>query len=118
MLPTGFTVSATTQVAGRGRGSNVWVSPQGALIVSTVINHPASISGTRPIVFMQYLAAVATVEAIHGYGPGYEKIPVRLKWPNDICAYLTPPLSFLQSPLDPIGVVFFASFPVPVLSEI
>ena len=36
-LPTGFTATATQQVAGRGRGSNVWVSPAGQLIFSTVI---------------------------------------------------------------------------------
>ena len=85
-LPTGFTLAATTQVAGRGRGSNVWVSPAGSLIMSTVINHPASYAATRPIVFIQYLAAVAIVEAIQDYDKGYGSLPVKLKWPNDIYA--------------------------------
>ncbi|RKU42996.1 biotin holocarboxylase synthetase [Coniochaeta pulveracea] len=85
-LPTGFTLAATTQVAGRGRGNNVWVSPAGALIMSTVINHPAHLATSRPIVFVQYLAAVAIVEAIQSYGPGYGEMPVKLKWPNDIYA--------------------------------
>ena len=40
---------------------------------------------TRPIVFIQYIAAIAIVEAIQSYGQGYEKIPVKIKWPNDIC---------------------------------
>lgn len=85
-LPTGFTLTATTQVAGRGRGNNVWVAPAGSLIMSTVINHPAHLAASRPIVFIQYLAAVAIVEAIRGYDKGYEDLPVKLKWPNDIYA--------------------------------
>lgn len=40
---------------------------------------------TRPIVFLQYIAAIAIVEAVQSYGEGYEKIPIRIKWPNDIC---------------------------------
>ncbi|KAL1878022.1 hypothetical protein VTK73DRAFT_8246 [Phialemonium thermophilum] len=85
-LPTGFTLVATTQIAGRGRGSNVWVSPAGSLIMSTVINHPAHYAASRPIVFIQYLAAVAIVEAIQTYDRGYDVLPVKLKWPNDIYA--------------------------------
>ncbi|KAI0203631.1 class II aaRS and biotin synthetase [Astrocystis sublimbata] len=85
-LPSGFTVTATTQVAGRGRGTNVWVSPAGSLIMSTVINHPAHLAASRPIVFIQYLAAVAIVQAIKTYDTGYEVLPVKLKWPNDIYA--------------------------------
>ncbi|KAL2022434.1 hypothetical protein VTK56DRAFT_5263 [Thermocarpiscus australiensis] len=86
-LPTGFTLAATTQVAGRGRGSNVWVAPPGCLMMSTVINHPAHYVASRPIVFIQYLAAVAIVEAIKSYGSGgYSELPVKLKWPNDVYA--------------------------------
>ncbi|KAI1380207.1 class II aaRS and biotin synthetase [Hypoxylon crocopeplum] len=85
-LPSGFTLTATTQVAGRGRGSNVWVSPAGSLIMSTVINHPAHLAPSRPIVFIQYLAAIAIVEAVKSYDQGYDEIPVKLKWPNDIYA--------------------------------
>jgi biotin--protein ligase len=54
--------------------------------MSTVINHPAHYAASRPIVFIQYLAAVAIVEAIQSYGPGYSELPVKLKWPNDIYA--------------------------------
>ncbi|KAI2608034.1 biotin-protein ligase [Hypoxylon sp. NC1633] len=85
-LPSGFTLTATTQVAGRGRGSNVWVSPAGSLIMSTVINHPAHLAPSRPIVFIQYLAAIAIVEAVKSYDKGYDDVPVKLKWPNDIYA--------------------------------
>ncbi|KAM0556968.1 hypothetical protein ACHAPJ_005647 [Fusarium lateritium] len=85
-LPTGFTASATTQVAGRGRGSNVWIAPPGMLIYSTVINHPAHLAVTRPVVFIQYITAIAMVEAVRSYDRGYEDIPIKLKWPNDIYA--------------------------------
>ena len=99
-LPTGFTLAASTQVAGRGRGTNVWIAPPGALIHSTVINHPGHLSMSRPIVFIQYIAAIAIVEAIQSYGQGYEKLPVKIKWPNDICEFslFLPSLPHLRPP--------------------
>lgn len=88
-LPTGFTATATVQVAGRGRGSNVWVSPAGALMFSTVIRHPVDKIQSAPVVFIQYLAAMAVVKGIKSYDKGYEDLPVKLKWPNDVCEYMT-----------------------------
>ncbi|ETN47251.1 biotin-[acetyl-CoA-carboxylase] ligase [Cyphellophora europaea CBS 101466] len=86
-LPQGFTATATVQVAGRGRGSNVWVSPAGQLIFSTVIRHPMAQMQTAPVVFVQYLAAMAIVRGIKTYeGNLYRDMPVKLKWPNDIYA--------------------------------
>lgn len=99
-LPTGFTMAATTQTAGRGRGRNVWIAPPGSMIFSTVVNHPAHIGATRPVVFVQYLMAIAIVEAILGYdgaargGGAYADLPVKLKWPNDVYA---------QDPASPWG---------------
>lgn len=84
-IPTGLTATATTQVAGRGRGSNVWVSPAGCLIWSVCMKHPMELSSAAPVVFIQYLAAIAIVEAVQSYDKGYENVPVKLKWPNDIC---------------------------------
>ncbi|RMD42945.1 hypothetical protein DV735_g2233, partial [Chaetothyriales sp. CBS 134920] len=87
VLPQGFTATATVQVAGRGRGSNVWVSPAGCLIFSTVIRHPMEIMRTAPVVFVQYLAAMAVVNGVRSYdGDRYKDVPVKLKWPNDIYA--------------------------------
>lgn len=94
-LSTGFTMAATTQVAGRGRGTNVWLAPPGCTIFSTVVNHPAHLAQSRPVVFVQYLAAIAIVEAVRDYdgrgggsgrGGAYAELPVRLKWPNDVYA--------------------------------
>ncbi|KAK9380413.1 biotin-protein ligase [Kockiozyma suomiensis] len=85
-LPTGFVNTATVQVAGRGRGGNFWVSPIGLLAFSIVIRHPVSAQSVAPLVFIQYIASLAIVEAIRAYGPGCEELDVRLKWPNDIYA--------------------------------
>lgn len=85
-LPDGFTATATTQVAGRGRGTNVWVSPPGSLMFSIVLRHSLALSNSAPVVFVQYLAALAIVAGIKTYDRGYEKLPVKLKWPNDIYA--------------------------------
>lgn len=84
-LPSGLTATATIQVAGRGRGNNVWVSPAGSLIFSTIVRHPVSLLGHAPVVFLQYLAALAIVEGIKKYDHGFQNVPVKLKWPNDIC---------------------------------
>lgn len=44
-----------------------------------------SLVAQAPVVFLQYLAALAVVEGIKTYDHGYQRLPVRLKWPNDIC---------------------------------
>ena len=87
-LPNGFTLTATTQIAGRGRGGNVWIAPPGALMFSTVLHHSLAASQSAPVIFIQYLAALAIVQGIRNYAPGYSNIPVKLKWPNDIYAQL------------------------------
>lgn len=87
-LPTGFTVTARTQVAGRGRGSNVWIAPPGALMFSTVIHHSFALTQSAPVIFVQYIAALAVAQGIKSYGPGYENVSVKLKWPNDIYAQI------------------------------
>lgn len=87
-LPAGFTITATQQIAGRGRGSNVWVAPPGALMFSTVLHHSFQMSQSAPVIFIQYLAAIAIVRGIKAYAPGYSDIGVKLKWPNDIYAQL------------------------------
>ncbi|KAL6718423.1 biotin holocarboxylase synthetase [Lecanora helva] len=91
ILENGFTATATVQVAGRGRGSNVWVSPAGSLMFSTIVRHPVSLTSHAPVVFLQYLAALAIVEGIKTYETGYKDLPVKLKWPNDI--YAVDPIS-------------------------
>ncbi|CEP11163.1 hypothetical protein [Parasitella parasitica] len=85
-LPTGLVCLATNQIAGRGRGRNSWVSQAGALQFSFVVRHSLRLSKS-PVVFIQYLIALAIVESIRTR-KGYEQVPLRLKWPNDIYADL------------------------------
>ncbi|KAF9411950.1 biotin holocarboxylase synthetase [Podila epigama] len=83
-LPDGFVCNATVQVSGRGRGRNSWISPPGCLQFSMVLRHPVKATHASAV-FVQYLVALAVVESVCGL-PGYEELPLRLKWPNDIYA--------------------------------
>ncbi|KAG0357074.1 biotin holocarboxylase synthetase [Gamsiella multidivaricata] len=83
-LPDGFVCNATIQVSGRGRGRNSWISPPGCLQFSMVLRHPVQ-AAHASAVFVQYLVALAVVEGVCSL-PGYEDVPLRLKWPNDIYA--------------------------------
>ncbi|KAH7911490.1 class II aaRS and biotin synthetase [Hygrophoropsis aurantiaca] len=94
-LPSPLLSFATTQLAGRGRGANTWVSPTGCLQMSLRLQvklKGMDASGIEPsirpsnLVFIQYLYALAVVEACHALDPvsrGWAA-DVRLKWPNDI----------------------------------
>lgn len=54
---------------------------------STVIRHPMAQMQAAPVVFVQYLAAMAIVQGIKSYdGRLYRDLPIKLKWPNDIFA--------------------------------
>ncbi|KAF3990867.1 hypothetical protein FT663_01900 [Candidozyma haemuli var. vulneris] len=92
-LPHGLTFTATTQIAGRGRGGNVWINPKGVMATSILFKLPKGESNSSIIVTLQYLCALALIESILGYGSlvqgqgsGYEDLPLKLKWPNDMYA--------------------------------
>ncbi|KAI8074474.1 biotin-protein ligase [Gongronella butleri] len=85
-LPPGLVCLASHQVAGRGRGRNSWVSQTGALQFSLEFRHSLQLQHA-PVVFIQYIAALAMVESVRSR-PGYENVPLRLKWPNDVYADL------------------------------
>lgn len=71
---------ADTQIAGRGRGNNAWLSPPGGgLWMSTV--HTFSEVPTRLSSFT-LVAGVAVVDALGAFGLR----SVQLKWPNDLVA--------------------------------
>ncbi|KAI8341457.1 biotin-protein ligase [Chlamydoabsidia padenii] len=83
-LPTGLVCLAANQIDGRGRGRNSWISQEGGLQFSLILRH--SIHHTNsPVVYLQYLISLAVVESIRNR-PGYELLPLSLKWPNDIYA--------------------------------
>ena len=57
---------------------------------SLVVRHDMSLMPKAPVVFLQYLAALAIVEGVRDYDRGYDRLPIKLKWPNDICTYAYP----------------------------
>jgi len=81
-LPSGFVIHATSQLNGRGRAGNAWISPRGALAFSFTLRLPIKLSPR--LVFVQYLVSLAVVEGIRGYGEGWEDVNVGIKWPNDV----------------------------------
>jgi biotin---protein ligase len=81
-LPSGFCITSTSQLNGRGRAGNAWISPRGSLAFSYVIRLPRHLSSR--LVFVQYLVSLAVVEGIRTYAPGWEDVNVCIKWPNDI----------------------------------
>lgn len=84
-LPTGLVAAANVQVSGRGRGGNIWINPPGVCASSLVYEIPL-VYKHAPVVFVQYLTSLAVVEAITTMGEGYDELPIRIKWPNDIYA--------------------------------
>jgi biotin--protein ligase len=85
LLPTPLLSIASHQLAGRGRGSNIWLSPSGCLQFSLLLRVSLSTLPAHKIVFLQYLFGLAVTEAcredmvLGHWGKG-----VRLKWPNDV----------------------------------
>ena len=84
-LPSPLLSLATHQIAGRGRGSNTWLSPPGCLQFSLYLRLSLASFPATKLVFIQYLFALAVAEACRDEnvlgGLGWD---VRLKWPNDI----------------------------------
>lgn len=104
---------ASLQLNAKGRGNNSWVSPRGLLastvclslpIISPVTNQPVSIG------FIQYMSMIACCEAILSYGPGYEDIPIKIKWPNDM--YALKPEYYYKNKIKLVGRGF-ATNPAP-----
>ncbi|KAK7053351.1 biotin holocarboxylase synthetase [Paramarasmius palmivorus] len=86
-LPVPLLSIASHQIAGRGRGSNSWISPAGCLQFSLLLRLPLSSFPANKLVFIQYLIALAMVEACrYPTVLGRQGEAVRIKWPNDLYA--------------------------------
>ncbi|KAI0088237.1 hypothetical protein BDY19DRAFT_994153 [Irpex rosettiformis] len=85
LLPSPTLSIATHQLAGRGRGGNSWVSPTGCLQFSLRLRLSLSNFTASRLVFIQYLFALAVVEACRDDSVlGEWGDRVRIKWPNDV----------------------------------
>lgn len=77
-LPSGYTVFAEQQTAGRGRFGRTWVSPFGRnLHLSMAWNFPG---GATTLSGLSLVAGIAVINALESYG----LTGINLKWPNDI----------------------------------
>jgi len=80
-LPT--LVVANQQSGGKGRGGNIWLSPEGcAMFTLTIKFSILSNLGSKPPI-IQHLMTVSLVHAIRSI-PGLEDLDLGVKWPNDI----------------------------------
>lgn len=90
-LPTPLVSLASHQLAGRGRGGNVWLSQSGGLQFSTLLRSSLSSFPASKLVFVQYLFALSVVEACRDESIlGARGKAIRLKWPNDLYAVYGP----------------------------
>uniref|UniRef100_A0AAG5CRV5 BPL/LPL catalytic domain-containing protein n=1 Tax=Anopheles atroparvus TaxID=41427 RepID=A0AAG5CRV5_ANOAO len=85
-LAHGFMVISRYQTKGKGRNNNQWLSPPGCAMFSLQLHIPMSSPLGNRLSMVQHLVAVSVVSAILSL-PGYEKLDLGLKWPNDIYAY-------------------------------
>ncbi|KAK0205367.1 class II aaRS and biotin synthetase [Desarmillaria ectypa] len=91
VLPTPFLSLASFQLAGRGRGSNIWLSPAGCLQFSLLLRVPLASFPANKLVFVQYLFALAVAEACRDESVlGRRGESVCIKWPNDLYAVFGP----------------------------
>jgi len=77
--PSGATVLALGQSAGRGRSGGSWESPVGGLYLSFVVRSPLPPSHAGALSLEAAAATVAALEAAGAAGIGF-------RWPNDIVA--------------------------------
>ncbi|EGF98825.1 uncharacterized protein MELLADRAFT_69028 [Melampsora larici-populina 98AG31] len=88
VLPNGLVFIAKHQTSGRGRGKNFWISSAGCAQFSLLLKIDKN-QGSG-VIFLQYLFGLAVIESVLNR-PGYEALPIRLKWPNDLYGSLKSP---------------------------
>ncbi|CAG7692605.1 unnamed protein product, partial [Allacma fusca] len=65
---------------GKGRGKNIWLSPEGCACFTVQVNVALDSQLGRRLPLIQHVAAMAVVLTI----PNHKEICLRMKWPNDI----------------------------------
>jgi biotin-(acetyl-CoA carboxylase) ligase len=76
-LPSGSSVQALEQAAGRGRQGRVWTSPLGGLYLSVLLKGLFA----QPT-WIPHFVAVSVCEALLSFGISGERL--KIKWPNDL----------------------------------
>eukprot|EP00890_Picochlorum_soloecismus_P002283 jgi/Picsp_1/3055/NSC_01277-R1_biotin--protein ligase-like len=90
-LPVGTLFVSDRQIGGKGRGGNVWASPDGCVMFSLM--HTFKGAGQR-LPFVQYIVSLAVVQTVQSLGAlktrsipscqDRELLNIRIKWPNDL----------------------------------
>lgn len=78
-IPEGYWLRAVRQISGRGRRGRAWVSPEGNLTCSTVVNLRA---GDPPVHTLAFVAALAVHDMLMDELGSRDRC--LLKWPNDV----------------------------------
>lgn len=80
----GLVVIPRQQLSGRGRGGNMWISPEGCAMATIQLVIPLSSPLGQRASLIQHVVATAVVSALADI-PGLDKaLDLHLKWPNDI----------------------------------
>ena len=77
--PSGTVIHADEQITGRGRMARKWFSPPGNLYVSILVRTGMPSARTPELAFV---TSVAVAETVRSLVP--PRVPIRLKWPNDV----------------------------------
>lgn len=78
----GLVVVPGRQSKGRGRGGNIWLSPQGCGMASVALNLGEVVGGKPSIV--QHAVGVTLVQGLSDVLPDDGAHNLKLKWPNDL----------------------------------
>jgi biotin-[acetyl-CoA-carboxylase] ligase BirA-like protein len=99
-LQHGLAVIADRQIKGRGRGQNVWLSPEGCAMTSFQLKASLKTIQGQKASLLQHLTSLAVVHSIMDKLDNQVDLDLRLKWPNDI---------YWESKVKLGGVVAFSS---------
>lgn len=80
----GLAVIPRQQLNGRGRGGNVWISPEGCAMATVQLIVPLSSPLGQRASLIQHVVATAVVSALNNIPDIPNALNLRLKWPNDI----------------------------------
>ncbi|XP_018901600.2 biotin--protein ligase isoform X1 [Bemisia tabaci] len=84
-MANGLAVIPRLQTRGSGRAGNEWLSPEGSASYSIQLHISLDSELGQHLSLLQHIVSLASVHAIVSK-PGYERLSLGLKWPNDIYA--------------------------------
>ncbi|KAK3920863.1 Biotin--protein ligase [Frankliniella fusca] len=80
----GLAIIPRQQINGRGRGGNVWISPEGCAMCTVHLVIPLASPLGQRVSLVQHVVATAVVSALTNLPDVGKALDLHLKWPNDI----------------------------------